>query len=127
MRTSAGCGARKAAAVCTGLVGNSQPAYRQQVLETVLMMLLLEDRVEQVAFERRISVVLDEYGWRGDGDRPLAGEEARLLCLEALWDLRVLGALGSEDMARPVGLNAVGREAALASIRARVMQGWWWG
>lgn len=115
-------------AVAERLIGGAEPAFRQQVLETVLTMLLLEDRVDRAALDRRIAVVLDEYGWHPDGGRPpLPADEIMVLRVDALWDLRVLDALGADDLERPVGLNELGRELAVAAMRARVMQGWWWG
>jgi hypothetical protein len=114
-------------AVFTQLIGTAEPGYRQHVLETVLTMMLLEERIDRAAIDRRIAVVLDECGWRQEEDQPLPHEEVQRLRVEALWDLRVLGALSADDVERPVGLNAFGRELALSAMRARVMQGWWFG
>lgn len=114
-------------AICTRLVGTAEPPLRQQVIETVLMMLLMEDRVDRSAIDRRVGVVLGEYDWRQDDGTPLSHEEVVRLRVETLWDLRVLDALRSGDVERPVGLNDLGRRIALAALRARVMQGWWWG
>jgi len=110
-------------AVCTMFVGNADPPHRQHVLETVLTMLLLENRVDRSAIDRRLAVVLDEY----DVTPPLTHEDVLRLRVEALWDLRVVDALVADDIERPVGLNELGRELAVAAMRARVMQGWWWG
>jgi hypothetical protein len=107
-------------AVGNRLVGNLESAARQRALETTFTMMLLEDRVDPAALDRRIGVVLEESGL----DLPA---DLTALRVEALSDLRVLGALGSDDTERPVGLNEYGRELALAAMRARVMQGWWWG
>jgi len=115
-------------AVSGQLIGSAEPTYCQQVLETVLMMMLLEDRIDRSAIDRRLAVVLDEYGWRQDGGHtPLPHEEILRLRVGALWDLRVLDAMVAADVERPVGLNAFGGELALAAMRGRVMQGWWWG
>lgn len=114
-------------AVVNRLIGTAEPAHRQQVLETAFMMMLLEDRVDRGALDRRVAVVLDEYDWRpGAGDAP-PSDEVMALRVEALWDLRVLGALASDESERPIGVNEFGRELVLAAMRARVMQGWWWG
>jgi hypothetical protein len=118
-------------AVCARLIGGTEPVFRQQVLETVLMMMLMETHVDRAAIDRRLAVVLEEFGWRRDDgtgeSEPLSHEEILGLRVEALWDLRVLDALAAGDVERPVGLNELGREVALAAMRARVMQGWWWG
>jgi len=110
-------------AVCTMFVGNADPPHRQHVLETVLTMLLLENRVDRAAIDRRLSVVLDEH----DVVPPPSREDVVRLRVETLWDLRVVDALVADDVERPVGLNEIGRELAVAALRARVMQGWWWG
>ncbi|MCT2585639.1 hypothetical protein [Actinophytocola gossypii] len=110
-------------ALATTFIGYADPPHRQHVLETVLTMLLLENRVDRAAIDRRLGVVLAEYAV----DPPPSREDVLRLRVEALWDLRVVGALLTDDVERPVGLNEVGRELAVAALRARVLQGWWWG
>lgn len=128
-------------ALISRLIGMADPTHRQHVLETVFTMMLLEARVDRAALDRRITVVLAEYGWErvsdpdSDPDSDPVGDladEVPALRAETLADLRILGALAdgadaADDDGRPVGVNDFGRELVVASMRARVMQGWWWG
>jgi hypothetical protein len=109
-------------AVGERLIGSADPVSHQRALETVLTMMLLEDRIDHAALDRRVALVLTEHSGE---DAPV--DEVMTPRVEAERDLRVLGALAPDDTERPVGLTGFGRELALVAMRARVMQGWWWG